>query len=78
MMAVLSEIGAYTAQAIVTKVASRTVGAAGMTLVAVAFLLLDGVSADGNYLDDLSSDCWRSEPGWAPRQRFRCTGSPFR
>jgi MFS family permease len=53
VLTVTSVIGAYTAQAVVTRAGSRPVGAAGMTLVGVACLLLVQVSADGNYLDDL-------------------------
>jgi EmrB/QacA subfamily drug resistance transporter len=49
----MSVIGAYTAQAIVTRAGSRWVGAAGMALVAVASLLLTRVPVDGSYWRDL-------------------------
>jgi EmrB/QacA subfamily drug resistance transporter len=53
VMTLMSVLGAYTAQAIVTRAGSRRVGATGMTLIGIACLLLVGVSADGSYIDDL-------------------------
>jgi EmrB/QacA subfamily drug resistance transporter len=53
VMTVMSVIGAYSAQAVVTKVGSRPVGATGMLLVAVACVLLAQASAQGSYLDDV-------------------------
>lgn len=49
----MSVIGAYTAQAIVTRAGSRRVGAAGIALVGAASLLLTRVSVDGSYWRDL-------------------------
>ena len=53
VMTVMSIVGAYSAQATVTRIGSRPVGAAGMLLLAVACLLLTQVSPNGNYLDDI-------------------------
>jgi EmrB/QacA subfamily drug resistance transporter len=53
VMTVMSVIGAYSAQALVTRVGPRAVGAAGMLLVGVACLLLTQVSSKGSYLDDI-------------------------
>jgi EmrB/QacA subfamily drug resistance transporter len=53
VMTVMSIIGAYSAQAIVGRIGSRPVGAAGMLLIAAACLLLTQVSANGSYLDDI-------------------------
>jgi EmrB/QacA subfamily drug resistance transporter len=53
VMTVMSIIGAYSAQATVSKIGTRPVGAAGMLLIGVACLLLTQVSANGNYLDDI-------------------------
>jgi predicted MFS family arabinose efflux permease len=52
-MTVMSVIGAYTAQAVVTRIGSRGIGAVGMTLIAVACLLLTRVSFPGSYIDDI-------------------------
>jgi predicted MFS family arabinose efflux permease len=53
VMTVMSVIGAYSAQATVSKVGSRPVGAAGMLLIGAACLLLTRVSANGSYLGDI-------------------------
>jgi EmrB/QacA subfamily drug resistance transporter len=53
VMTVMSVVGAYSAQAIVSKVGLRPVGAAGMLLIAAACLVLTQVSANGNYLEDI-------------------------
>ena len=53
VMTVMSVIGAYSAQATVSKIGTRPVGAAGMLLIGVACLLLTQVSATGSYLDDM-------------------------
>jgi MFS family permease len=53
VMTVMSVIGAYSAQAIVTRVGPRLVGATGMVLLGAGCLLLTQVSAGGSYLDDL-------------------------
>jgi predicted MFS family arabinose efflux permease len=53
VMTVMSVIGAYSAQATVSKIGTRPVGAAGMFLIAVACLLLSQVSANGSYLEDI-------------------------
>jgi EmrB/QacA subfamily drug resistance transporter len=53
VMTVMSVIGAYSAQAIVTRAGPRLVGAAGMVLLGAGCLLLTQVSAGGSYLDDL-------------------------
>jgi MFS family permease len=53
VMTVMSVIGAYSAQAIVTRVGPRLVGVAGMVLLGAGCLLLTQVSAGGSYLDDL-------------------------
>jgi EmrB/QacA subfamily drug resistance transporter len=53
VMTVTSAAGSYTAQAVVTRVGVRLVGAAGMALVATACLLLTQVSAGGSYWPDL-------------------------
>jgi EmrB/QacA subfamily drug resistance transporter len=53
VMTVMSVIGAYSAQAVVTRVGSRRVGATGMSLVGVGCLLLTRVSADGSYGSDI-------------------------
>jgi EmrB/QacA subfamily drug resistance transporter len=53
VLTVMSVIGAYTAQAIVTKTGFRRVGAAGMVLVGAACLLLTQVSVDGSYFEDI-------------------------
>jgi EmrB/QacA subfamily drug resistance transporter len=53
VMTVMSVIGAYGAQAIVTRVGSRVVGALGMALLATACLLLTRLSFPGSYLADI-------------------------
>jgi len=53
VMTVTSAAGAYAAQAVVTRAGGRRVGAAGMTLVGTACLLLTQVSVDGSYWPDL-------------------------
>jgi EmrB/QacA subfamily drug resistance transporter len=53
VMTVTSVIGAYTAQAVVTRTGFRRVGATGMGLVAGACLLLTQVSVHGNYWGDI-------------------------
>jgi EmrB/QacA subfamily drug resistance transporter len=53
VMTVMSVIGAYAAQALVTRVGSRGVGATGMALLAAACLLLTRVSFPGSYIDDI-------------------------
>jgi EmrB/QacA subfamily drug resistance transporter len=53
VMTVMSVVGAYSAQATVTKIGPRPVGAAGMLLIGAACLLLTQVSANGGYLDDI-------------------------
>ncbi len=53
VMTVMSVAGAYTAQAVVTRVGSRRVAASGMVLIAIACLLFTQVSAAGSYIDDL-------------------------
>jgi MFS family permease len=49
VMTVMSVIGAYTAQAVVTRTGLRRVGAAGMVLIGTACLLFTQVSVDGSY-----------------------------
>jgi hypothetical protein len=46
-------IGAYTAQAVVTRTGSRPVAAAGIALAGAACLLLTQVSVDGSYWRDI-------------------------
>jgi predicted MFS family arabinose efflux permease len=53
VMTVMSVVGAYTAQAVITGIGSRGVGAVGMALVAAACLLLTRVSFPGSYIDDI-------------------------
>ena len=53
VLTVMSVIGAYTAQAIVTRTGFRRVGVAGMALVGAACLLLTQVSVDGSYFEDI-------------------------
>jgi MFS family permease len=53
VLTVMSVIGAYAAQAVVTRTGFRRVGVAGMVLVAAACLLLTQVSADGSYFEDI-------------------------
>jgi EmrB/QacA subfamily drug resistance transporter len=53
VMTVMSVIGAYSAQAVVTRVGFRGVGAAGMALVGGGCLLLTRVSAGGSYVNDI-------------------------
>jgi EmrB/QacA subfamily drug resistance transporter len=53
VMTVTSVIGAYTAQAIVTRTGFKTVGAAGMILIGAGCLLLTQVSTHGSYWGDL-------------------------
>jgi EmrB/QacA subfamily drug resistance transporter len=53
VLTVMSVIGAYTAQAVVTRTGFRRVGAMGMALVAVACLLLTRVSVHGTYWGDI-------------------------
>jgi EmrB/QacA subfamily drug resistance transporter len=53
VMTVMSIIGAYSAQATVTKIGARPVGATGIFLIGVACLLLTKVSANGSYLGDI-------------------------
>jgi EmrB/QacA subfamily drug resistance transporter len=53
VMTVMSVIGAYSAQATVSRIGLQPVAAAGMLLIGVACLLLTQVSANGSYLDDI-------------------------
>jgi len=53
VLTVMSVIGAYTAQAVVTRTGFRRVGVAGMVLVGAACLLLTQVSVDGSYFEDI-------------------------
>jgi EmrB/QacA subfamily drug resistance transporter len=53
VMTVTSVIGAYTAQAVVTRTGPRPVAAAGMALAGTACLLLTQVSVDGSYWRDI-------------------------
>jgi hypothetical protein len=53
VLTVMSVIGAYTAQAVVTRTGLRRVGVARMALVGAACLLLTQVSADGSYFEDI-------------------------
>jgi EmrB/QacA subfamily drug resistance transporter len=53
VLTVMSVIGAYTAQAVVTRAGFRRVGVAGMVLVGAACLLLTQVSVDGSYFEDI-------------------------
>jgi MFS family permease len=53
VLTVMSVIGAYTAQAVVTRTGLRRVGVAGMVLVAAACLLLTQVSVNGSYFEDI-------------------------
>src|SRR5262249_15611214 len=53
VMTATSAAGAYTAQAVVTRAGVRRVGAAGMTLVGAACLVLARVPANGRYWPEL-------------------------
>jgi EmrB/QacA subfamily drug resistance transporter len=53
VMTVMSVVGAYTAQAVVTKVGPRAVGAIGMALIASACVVLTQISVGGSYLNDI-------------------------
>ncbi|MGH2779242.1 MAG: MFS transporter, partial [Actinomycetota bacterium] len=53
VLTVMSVIGAYTAQAVVTRTGFRRVGVTGMVLVGAACLLLTQVSVDGSYFEDI-------------------------
>jgi EmrB/QacA subfamily drug resistance transporter len=53
VMTVMAVIGAYAAQAALTRFSIRTVVAAGMVLVGLGSLLLTQVSPDGSYFGDL-------------------------
>jgi EmrB/QacA subfamily drug resistance transporter len=53
VMTVMSVVGAYSAQAVVTRTGFRRVGVTGMALVGGGCLLLTQVSAGGSYRDDL-------------------------
>jgi EmrB/QacA subfamily drug resistance transporter len=53
VMTVTSVIGAYTAQAVVTRTGFRPVAATGMALACTACLLLTHVSVDGSYWRDI-------------------------
>jgi hypothetical protein len=52
-MTVMSVVGAYGGQAVVTRTGFRPVAATGMVLVGVAFVLLAQVSVDGSFLGDI-------------------------
>jgi MFS family permease len=53
VLTVMSVVGAYSAQAVVTMTSFRWVGVAGMALVGTACLLLTQVSVEGSYWPDL-------------------------
>jgi EmrB/QacA subfamily drug resistance transporter len=53
VMTVMSVVGAYTAQAVVTKVGPRAVGAIGMALIVSACVVLTQISVGGSYLNDI-------------------------
>ena len=53
VMTVMSIVGAYTAQAVVTRVGPRAVGAVGMILIAAACVVLTQISVGGSYLNDI-------------------------
>jgi MFS family permease len=53
VMTAMSVVGAYTAQAVVTRVGPRAVGAVGMILVAAACVVLTQISVGGSYLNDI-------------------------
>jgi EmrB/QacA subfamily drug resistance transporter len=53
VLTVMSVVGAYSAQAVVTRTSFRWVGVAGMALVGTACLLLTQVSVEGSYWPDL-------------------------
>ena len=53
VMTVMSVVGAYTAQAVVTRVGPRAVGAVGMALIAAACVALSQISVGGRYLNDI-------------------------
>jgi predicted MFS family arabinose efflux permease len=53
VMTVMSVVGAYSAQATVTKIGSRPVGAGGMLLIGAACIAFTQVSPKGSYLDDI-------------------------
>jgi EmrB/QacA subfamily drug resistance transporter len=53
VMTVMSVVGAYSAQAVVTRTGFRWVGATGMALIAGACLLLTQVSVSGSYWRDI-------------------------
>jgi EmrB/QacA subfamily drug resistance transporter len=53
VMTVMSVVGAYSTQAVVTRTGFRRVGATGMGLIAVACLLLTQVSVQGSYWRDI-------------------------
>jgi MFS family permease len=50
---VMSVVGAYTAQAVVTRIGPRAVGAVGMALIAAACVVLTQISVGGSYLNDI-------------------------
>jgi MFS family permease len=52
-LTIMSVVGAYSAQAIVTRSGFRLVGVTGMALVSIGCLLLTRVSAEGTYANDL-------------------------
>jgi EmrB/QacA subfamily drug resistance transporter len=53
VLTAMSVIGAYTAQAVVTRTGFRRVGVSGMVLVGAGCLLLTQVSVDGSYFEDI-------------------------
>jgi EmrB/QacA subfamily drug resistance transporter len=53
VMTVMSVVGTYGGQALVSRIGFGPVAAAGMVLLGTACLALTQVSADGNYLDDM-------------------------
>jgi MFS family permease len=53
VMTVMSVVGAYTAQAVVTRIGPRAVGAVGMALIAAACVVLTQISVGGSYLNDI-------------------------
>ena len=56
-MTVMSVVGAFGGEAVVTKTGFRPVAALGMVLVGVAFLLLGQLSVDGSSSATSSSGC---------------------
>lgn len=53
VMTVMSVIGAYTAQHVVTKVGPKPVALAGMILLGAAFVVFTQASVNGSYVEDL-------------------------